>query len=113
VNWTDRIIFTAILIALGCGLSFLYWPREAPAQCGLLEAEVLAYDDVACVVYDRRQARSLGVPKRLRVRTLVGCLGGKHKNLLVFGLGRRKGQLQCSGYGPVNGPDWAACGIMW
>lgn len=117
MTWRERILLTLLLLGLGCGLSFLYWPREAPAQCATAYSAEMAYDDMACVVFNRPGVRNLRVPRRYRVKALVACLGdkqrsGKFGSLLVFGLGKR-GQVKCSGYGPTGGGQFEACGLLW
>ncbi len=113
MTWKERIVLTAILLALACGLSFLYWPRDAKGQCNIPDGEVLEYPGGNCVVFNRKQARYLGVPKRLKVRTLNACIDDRHKHILVFGTGKRRGDLLCSGSGSVHGQDFEACGLIW
>lgn len=103
----------AVLMALGLLLSFCF-PGLAHAQCNLPPGQVVSAKNMDCVVFNRKEARYIGVPKSLKLRALAGCVPkpGCGKTLLVYGIDR-KGNVRCQGWGPINGPDFEACGCVW
>lgn len=82
------------------------------AECPPMQADVVASKHVSCVLFDRKQARSLGVPRRLHVWALAACLAKRGDTMLVYGTDK-KGRLRCDGSGKIKGPDFEACGLLW
>lgn len=102
-----KAILVLVLI-LAIGNSALGFEGGCPPVSG----EAMQSRFAGCVVFDRSEARYLGVPRRLKVRALVGCQAKNSNDLLVFGLDRQ-GRVKCQGWGQVEGGDFEACGLLW